>query len=461
MKIAAQQLASSYDLIVVGAGPAGLTLARKHAALADRRVLLVESGPEASDSGGVAHELTRVTSRGSVLHPKDYYKHHSQRRLGGVSNVWAGLSATLERRSFLNGEWPIGYQELSRWYPEAADILELPPDVHAIPEVPLADGGNLVYRPLHLSPPVRFNAGNESLMQWLAEDPRVHILFNHTVTALRIEQSRCVGVTAVRTARGGGKPIAIHAERTALAAGGIQNPRLLQLSLPEGHSLPIGNYFSTHPHIQPPLEAVIDADALEAAERQVSGNTWATLQLSSEFCLAKGLLSAAFVGPWERQPGQGNFLARRRRTVTFVCLMRTEMPLTRENRVYTSATEKDALGQPATRIDFKFPGGQIIPDIHQAMSERLVKSGLGRLSALPAGWRADSGGGHMLCATRMGRSPDESVVDSNCQVHGIQGLYVAGSSVFAATEIANPTYTILALALRLAHHLAKGEPNAT
>jgi choline dehydrogenase-like flavoprotein len=45
------------------------------------------------------------------------------------------------------------------------------------------------------------------------------------------------------------------------------------------------------------------------------------------------------------------------------------------------------------------------------------------------------------------------VVDPDCRVHGVANLYVAGSSVFPTSGYANPTFTIVALALRLADHL--------
>lgn len=52
----------------------------------------------------------------------------------------------------------------------------------------------------------------------------------------------------------------------------------------------------------------------------------------------------------------------------------------------------------------------------------------------------------------MHRSPAEGVVDENCRVHGVSNLFVAGSSVFPTIGYANPTLTIVALALRLADH---------
>ena len=55
--------------------------------------------------------------------------------------------------------------------------------------------------------------------------------------------------------------------------------------------------------------------------------------------------------------------------------------------------------------------------------------------------------------TRMSDSPKTGVVDRNCRVHGMANLYVAGSSVFATSGVNTPTYTIVALALRLAEHL--------
>jgi choline dehydrogenase-like flavoprotein len=60
---------------------------------------------------------------------------------------------------------------------------------------------------------------------------------------------------------------------------------------------------------------------------------------------------------------------------------------------------------------------------------------------------------HTIGTTRMSDDPRTGVVDPDCEVHGIKGLYVAGSSVFPTSGHANPTLMILALAIRLADRL--------
>jgi len=60
---------------------------------------------------------------------------------------------------------------------------------------------------------------------------------------------------------------------------------------------------------------------------------------------------------------------------------------------------------------------------------------------------------HHIGGTRMADSAQRGVVDRNCRVHGVQNLYLAGSSVFPTSGESNPTLTIVALALRLAEEL--------
>jgi choline dehydrogenase-like flavoprotein len=62
---------------------------------------------------------------------------------------------------------------------------------------------------------------------------------------------------------------------------------------------------------------------------------------------------------------------------------------------------------------------------------------------------------HHIGTTRMSDNPRQGVVDVNCKVHGVGNLFIAGSSVFPTCGYANPTWTIVALALRLADHLKR------
>ncbi|MEI6160725.1 MAG: GMC family oxidoreductase, partial [Roseococcus sp.] len=64
-------------------------------------------------------------------------------------------------------------------------------------------------------------------------------------------------------------------------------------------------------------------------------------------------------------------------------------------------------------------------------------------------------GGHHLGTARMGHSPTSSVVDAQARVHGIRNLSLAGAAIFPTSGQANPTLTLVALALRLADRLQR------
>jgi choline dehydrogenase-like flavoprotein len=63
-------------------------------------------------------------------------------------------------------------------------------------------------------------------------------------------------------------------------------------------------------------------------------------------------------------------------------------------------------------------------------------------------------GGHHIGTTRMASSPRRGIVDTNCAVFGSSNLYVASSATFPTSGHANPTLTIVAMAIRMGAHLA-------
>lgn len=65
------------------------------------------------------------------------------------------------------------------------------------------------------------------------------------------------------------------------------------------------------------------------------------------------------------------------------------------------------------------------------------------------------GAGHIMGTFRMGDDPTDSVVDRDCRCHDHDNLFLLGSGVFPSSGTANPTLTIMALALRAADTIAK------
>ena len=141
----------------------------------------------------------------------------------------------------------------------------------------------------------------------------------------------------------------------------------------------------------------------------------------------------------------------------------SEQQLDAESRVSLSE-RRDRFGLPIARTDWR------INRQERASHGRLAKlivSEFERLSlpkATLAGWIEDEAyddtvlqdGCHPTGTTRISIDPRRGVVDADCQVHGVGGLFIAGSSVFPTASHANPTLMIVAMARRLARHL-RGE----
>lgn len=143
----------------------------------------------------------------------------------------------------------------------------------------------------------------------------------------------------------------------------------------------------------------------------------------------------------DREPG--------RRVVVYFC----EQPPDPASRV-TLSEKRDELGLQRLSLDWRV-GPSIVDSVlrlQALLKERLEETGLGVL---------EEGGGephftdasHHMGTTRMSLDPSDGVVDPDGKVHGVRGLFVAGSSVFPSARNRNPTLTIVALALRLADHL--------
>ncbi len=147
-------------------------------------------------------------------------------------------------------------------------------------------------------------------------------------------------------------------------------------------------------------------------------------------------------------------LPQRHREQTYVVVYFCEQPPEPQSRVYLG-TETDRLGLPKLVLDWRIPTrvDDSVQKLEALLAQSLERLGLGRLEP-GQGRPAYTDASHQMGTTRMSLSPRRGVVDPDCRVHGLDNLYVAGSAVFPSAGHANPTLTIVALALRLAEHLA-------
>ena len=151
-------------------------------------------------------------------------------------------------------------------------------------------------------------------------------------------------------------------------------------------------------------------------------------------------------------------------------IARAEQAPNPASRVSLSATQRDPLGLPRVELQWNMSAQDkhSIRAFTLAIGGELRRLGLGdvRLSE----WVRDEGlelpydrtvsnnpigGYHHMGTTRMAADPRHGVVDGDCRVHGYRNLYISGSSTFATAGWANPTFTIVALALRLGEHLER------
>jgi GMC oxidoreductase len=130
----------------------------------------------------------------------------------------------------------------------------------------------------------------------------------------------------------------------------------------------------------------------------------------------------------------------------------------RESRVYLSH-ERDRLNMNRLVLDWKVGAeeSRTLLRLQELLDLYFRKNQIGYLdrSADDAHNLSYTDASHHIGTTRMSETPRDGVVDGNCKVHGIDNLFIAGSSVFPTCGYANPTLTIIALATRLADHLKK------
>ncbi len=476
---------------VFGSGPAGLTLART---LAERGedVLMIEAG------GAEWEYESQELYQGQVVGDPYFLLEDCRLRVfGGTSGHWGGYCRPLDAHDMAGipgnpaSRWPIGVGDLQPYLAEASDILESPGE---FPEQQA--GPDLVRTMYNYSPPVRFG---DKYRDYCETSDRLRVCLNSALVNMVPGDGSADGSgegagdasggTRIRAAeivteRGPGGAEGrirwtVEAERFVVCLGGIENSRMLlwineqnnRALLPDNDI--VGRYWMEHPN-DSVGEAVLFADraglfverpthfTLSGSYQQGHDLPNAVFEINEEsYTKAKRLAAdiLCIAPPLGRRLLDGI-------DKKLVCAARIrsqwEQAPDPENRVVLGDTP-DRLGIPQVELHWRNAPSErrTIAASTIALARTFAEQDIGRVK--PFDWILDDGlpfpdddviaSYHHMGGTRMSADPAEGVVDPDLKVHGVENLYVGGSSVFPSAGYANPTLTIVQLALRLADHL--------
>ena len=482
------------DLAIIGAGAAGITLARalKNTGL---KIALVESG-------GLAFEdATQELYQGETSGTPYNLDTARLRYFGGSTNHWGGWCRPLEALDFEprdwvpHSGWPIKRTDLDPYYVTAQEICQLGPLSYDDPKTwsgdgtmaPMAlPGGDVETRFFQFSPPTRFG---EVYRDDIATADTIDTFLHTNLKEIEATDSGA-DVTGLALQTLAGNRFTLRAKKYVLAAGGIENARLLLLSnsvkpagLGNDHDL-VGRFFMDHPIV--PLVGQLVAAPASAVARYYHGYTKidgtvvrGCLMFSPAYLQRTKALSTIVTFSPQSEIGQDpatgpdpNAAPLERELVSllqtnepnptgtrYVMGCGTEQVPNPDSRV-TLSDEKDALGQNRTKLAWRLT----------AQDRSSLRQNLETLAHAFGAWGparmrinfTDTGSWdevstwshHHIGTTRMAQSDRQGVVDAEGKVHNMSNLYVAGSSIFpTAGGASNPTLTIIALTLRLADHL--------
>lgn len=500
------------DVCVIGAGAAGITIAREldGAAL---RVLVLESGWRSFDPTTQALYRTDIVglAHGGV-HDLRF------RMFGGSTTRWAGQALPLfdidfEQRDWipLSG-WPLNRSDLDSYYRRAAELMRIPP----FP----SDGGDW---PDALAPPPAFDRRLLTpVYSEFSPAPNFASAFGSTLDASRnieillganaielVADSGATTVDLVRARSFDGTEIEVDARYFVICCGGIETARLLLVSgVGNEHDL-VGRFFMDHPgFLVAPVHPLGRRLASMFKPVRVHGVKFVPRFATSPALQREERLLNS-VGGIQFEPAQsesitaGKLIARSlrqrelRRAVpsALASVIRRPLPLLaaagrhfllRRPALDTSGIptlgvgceqapnpksrvllldDRDALGVRRLALDWRLTEQEIrtCRRVAEVAANELSRLDLGEVDldsfALPdypdelSGLVLDAG--HHMGTTRMATERTSGVVDADCRVFGIENLYVGSCSVFPTSGFSNPTFTLIALCLRLADTLRK------
>ncbi|WP_036477625.1 GMC oxidoreductase [Myxosarcina sp. GI1] len=525
------------DICIVGAGVAGITLAREFINQ-NVRVCLVESG------GMESAPDTQSLCEGKII--GDRYpdlKKGRRRQFGGTSHAWEAPvgykkfgwrcipldEIDFEQRDWLPySGWPFTKSHLDSFYQRAHQVCQLGPFTYRVEDWEGSAGRRLPLNSDRLMTTMSQYASRNPFTQEYREEigrtENIMTLLHATVIEIETDEAAHT-VTRLRAACIGGKQFWLSAKVFILATGGIENARLLLLSsqrqqagLGNQHDL-VGRYFMERPIVScgmliPYSRKLFDRTGLYDVVSVKGVPVMARVRLTDEIMRREQLLNNGaqlFPRPQPRQKAStqalrsllksmgraelsqdilkslitvirgGDYIAaaafwsairqlpglrrgdwsylpyEKQRFSMFEVIYQIEQAPNPNNRVVLTS-DRDFLGQNKAEIHWRLNDIDLrtVERVREIWVEEFAKAKLGdfKLSTSQGKLNFEQPAMyHHMGTTRMHDNPQKGVVDADCRVHGMTNLFIAGSSVFPTSGYANPTLTIIALAIRLAEKI--------
>lgn len=464
----------NYDVCVVGTGPAGITMARKLSSAGQSVVLLEAGGLDYSDESQRLYECESIGHDG-------WPQFTRLRFFGGTSNHWSGRCRPFDQSDFerqsINGlpGWPISYSALEPFLKEAMEIVDLNTgqgfqslhddliDNHFYPDS------------FAHSPPTRFKS---KYLSEIGRDPNIDCFYNATAIDLILDgahqsakQLKLVNYNQIQAN--------LSADTFILCLGGIETPRFMlncnsQIKTGIGNSNDmVGRCFMEH------LNVPMGSFLYEDPERYSKLQFYTDDQFCNTSSIGKSNVTMSIV---KQIRSYGRTKAIKNFFKNIACEMKIEEKVQfisdfncpgmgsigtlveqapNLNSRVTLSKENNFLGQKKAKFNWQISDYDKKTIRHTAitMAKEFSNAGLGviRLADFILDNNLEIKFGHHnhhMGTTRMSNSEKDGVVDQNSKVHGIDNLYIAGSSVFSTGGACNPTMPIIQLCLRLANHLA-------
>ncbi len=513
-----------YDVCIVGAGVAGALTAYKIASTG-KKVMLMDAGPRFDY---LSEERYGRVKRGEnpwdwIIPERDLYEesstpniglnHNRVKGVGGSTLKWLGSAERLMPKDFkmqslfgIGVDWPVTYSDMQNWYYEAEQELgvagkntpDAPPRENPFPLpphpvsftdkkyfIPAFNKLGLSAGPVPLAINSRDYNNRPKCELYSTCSPMCPLHAKYTATAHVIKAESTGNVTVkpncdvTRVNVGSKRKIEsvkyINEEGSVkeqkarvfiLAAGGIENPRLLLLSADRDYyqnglansSNQVGRNYMTHPSVRP--KGTMHKRIGSHKTQFDTACSW-TLYNHKNLPSVGNVMLLTILGP---KPAAiainsnllGNELLKKvRQEYGFELGISVigEMLPRPENCIRLSDFLTDCYGDPAPSINMQLSNLDKKSLLNGVKISSKILKEMGASNIRHNGFTAI--GSHIIGTTRMGDDPNNSVCDRWGKCHDLDNLYIAGGSLFPTSGVSAPTLTIAALALRMADYIGR------